>query len=408
MSLDKPWLDPQTHQNNGIKRPDELENEMKDPPLDEADNDILNHIHGSMIGMALGDIIGAHVEFRPREYLLQYPVTELKGGGTWGLKEGQVNCSEEGTAGNGALMRLAPVPLFFHRHPKYAVQYSGLSGLITHGDTKVYDACRYYGALIVAAVNKEPKEKLLHNNFYEEHEQWFAGKSLHPDIERIARGSYQKKEGYDKGIRGKGYIVDALEAALWAFWSDEGDFQNGVLAAVNLGDDTDTTAAIYGQLAGACYGYKKLRKDWVEQVYAKNFIECLSKWIAYEGKKWPSKQTVMPNIPYVTIQPPPEDDSASSLVQKKNLLERRASKSPTEQLNPQSNSFSKFEQLTGLNTNHRPRTNTVIDRPSNLKSGSEVQFVSTRPKSAEYHPRIYSSRRYFRRARMDVHSGDEP
>ncbi|CAF1410201.1 unnamed protein product [Rotaria sordida] len=405
---DKPWLDPQTHQNNGIKRPDELENEMKDPPLDEADNDILNHIHGSMIGMALGDIIGAHVEFRPREYLLQYPVTELKGGGTWGLKEGQVNCSEEGAAGNGALMRLAPVPLFFHRHPQYAVQYSGLSGLITHGDTKVYDACRYYGALIVAAVNKEPKEKLLHNNFYEEHEQWFAGKSLHPDIERIARGSYQKKEGYDKGIRGKGYIVDALEAALWAFWSDEGDFQNGVLAAVNLGDDTDTTAAIYGQLAGACYGYEKLRKDWVEQVYAKNFIECLSKWIAYEGKEWSSKQTVMPNIPYVTIQPPPEDDSASSLVQKKNLLERRASKSPTEQLNPQSNSFSKFEQLTGLNTNHRPRTNTVIDRPSNLKSGSEVQFVSTRPKSAEYHPRIYSSRRYFRRARMDVHSGDEP
>ncbi|CAF3831857.1 unnamed protein product [Rotaria sordida] len=444
-----------------------------------------------MLGMALGDIIGAHVEFRPREYLRQYPVTELKGGGTWGLKKGQFtddtsmalclassliarqdyvpydqlvrykwwykhgymsstgscfdigaatkqslmeferrqnefakkhniplneldflsdpellkefeeNCSEEGAAGNGALMRLAPVPLFFRRHPKYAVEYSGLSGLITHGDEKVYDACRYYSALIVAAVNKEPKEELLDENFYEKHKQWFAGKSLHPDIERIAQGSYRKQEGYDKGIRGKGYIVNALEAALWAFWSDQGSFENGVLAAVNLGDDTDTTAAIYGQLAGACYGSGELRKDWVEQVYAKDFIECLSKWIVYEGKKWSPKQQVVQKIPYVTIQPPLEDDNASSLVQKKNLFGRRASKSPTEQLNSQSNFFSKFEQFTGLNANHRLRANTVIDRPSNLKSGSEAQFVSTRPKSAEHHPskqmmgQVFISNRFF-------------
>ncbi|CAF1483926.1 unnamed protein product, partial [Rotaria sordida] len=340
---DKPWLDLQTHRNNTIKRPDELENEMKHPPLDKIDNDKLNYIHGSMLGMALGDIIGAHVEFRPREYLRQYPVTELKGGGTWGLKKGQ-----------------------------YAVEYSGLSGLITHGDEKVYDACRYYSALIVAAVNKEPKEELLEENFYEKHKQWFAGKSLHPDIERIAQGSYRKQEGYDKGIRGKGYIVNALEAALWAFLSDQGSFENGVLAAVNLGDDTDTTAAIYGQLAGACYGFGELREDWVEQVYAKDFIECLSKWIVYDGKKWSPKQQVVQKIPYVTIQPPLEDDNASSLVQKKNLFGRRASKSPTEQLNSQSNFFSKFEQFTGLNANHRLRANTVIDRPSNLKSGSEA------------------------------------
>ncbi|CAF5131971.1 unnamed protein product, partial [Rotaria sp. Silwood1] len=80
------------------------------------------------------------------------------------------------------------------------------------------------------------------------------------EIKRIAEGSYQKKGGYKDGIRGKGYIVNALEAALWAFWSDNDSFEQGVLAAVNLGDDTDTTAAIYGQLAGAYYGYKNLPK----------------------------------------------------------------------------------------------------------------------------------------------------
>jgi hypothetical protein len=62
---------------------------MEDPHGD-IDNNILDRIHGSMIGMALGDALGAHVEFRPRAYLVQNPVTDLMGGGTWGLKKGQV------------------------------------------------------------------------------------------------------------------------------------------------------------------------------------------------------------------------------------------------------------------------------------------------------------------------------
>jgi ADP-ribosyl-[dinitrogen reductase] hydrolase len=62
---------------------------MEDPP-DPSDDDIVNRIKGSMIGMALGDALGAHVEFRPRNYLLEHPVEDLQGGGTWGLNIGQV------------------------------------------------------------------------------------------------------------------------------------------------------------------------------------------------------------------------------------------------------------------------------------------------------------------------------
>jgi ADP-ribosylglycohydrolase len=205
------------------------------------------------------------------------------------LSRFNVDCSERGVAGNGALMRLAPVPLFFYRYPNRAVEFSGVSGRITHGDQSAYDACRYYGALIVASVNGESKDQLLSNSFYSDHQAWFNNKPLHPDIMRIAEGSYKRPGGYDDGIRGKGYIVSALEAALWAFWSDKNSFEKGTLASVNLGDDDNRTAVIYGQLAGAYYGYRKLPEKWAEQVYAKNYIECLSKWIAYEGERWALK-----------------------------------------------------------------------------------------------------------------------
>jgi hypothetical protein len=88
-ALDKSWLDLQRHTNGTIKKPDELEERLKNPP-ELVDENILDRVQGSIIGMALGDAVGAHVEFRPREYLKKNPVKGLKGGGTWGLKKGQV------------------------------------------------------------------------------------------------------------------------------------------------------------------------------------------------------------------------------------------------------------------------------------------------------------------------------
>jgi hypothetical protein len=91
MCLDKTCLDRQYHENDGtsIKKPDELEKEMGEPP-GPIDKDLLNRIQGSMIGMALGDALGAHVEFRPYQYMVANPVTDLGSGGTWGLLKGQV------------------------------------------------------------------------------------------------------------------------------------------------------------------------------------------------------------------------------------------------------------------------------------------------------------------------------
>ena len=201
------------------------------------------------------------------------------------LKEISTNCGGKGAAGNGSLMRLASVPLFFYQYPEMAVQYSGESSLTTHGDRKAYDACRLYGALIVAAIRGESKDELLNQNFYKKHRHWFGTEELIGDVKAIAEGSFKKPNGYEDGIRGKGFVLASLEAALWAFWS-KNSFEEGVLAAINLGDDTDTTAAIYGQLAGACYGYNQLPDRWKKRVYAEKFIRCLSKWIVYEGDRW--------------------------------------------------------------------------------------------------------------------------
>jgi ADP-ribosylglycohydrolase len=82
---------------------------------------------------------------------------------------------------------------------------------------------------------------------------------LVPEIAEIASGSFRRKD--PPAIRGSGYVVESLEAALWAFASTD-SFRDGCLRAVNLGDDADSTAAVYGQIAGACYGEEAIPPEW--------------------------------------------------------------------------------------------------------------------------------------------------
>lgn len=243
------------------------------------------------------------------------------------LQRFKVNCSTKDAAGNGSLMRLAPVPLFFHSSPARAVEYSGLSGRITHGHQQAYDACRYYGALIHAALNGCKKDELLDVKFYANHKHWFGDTPLCDEVRLIAEGSYRKAGGYADGIRGKGYILDALEAALWAFWSDGGSFKKGALDAVNLGDDTDTTAAIYGQLAGACYGLDELPAEWVDRIYAKEFLLNLAGWIAYEGQQLKEREAALSasHPGYLDVDSTDdltEDRTDSALAKRENLFEK--------------------------------------------------------------------------------------
>lgn len=100
LPLEKTWLELNfvDTSKKTIKKPEELERDLLNPPV-RVDDQLFDRIAGSIIGMTIGDALGAHVEFRPREYLLEHPVTNLSSGGTWGLAKGQVRLS--GTNGDG-------------------------------------------------------------------------------------------------------------------------------------------------------------------------------------------------------------------------------------------------------------------------------------------------------------------
>lgn len=172
-------------------------------------------------------------------------------------------------AGNGCIMRLAPVPLAAAGSPADAVRLAGQSSRTTHGNERCVDACRYLGGLIVGAVQGRSKEELLSPGFTPVLGLWDR-EPLSPDIAEVAGGSFRAKSPPD--VIGTGYVVKSLEAALWAFHTTA-DFRAGALAAVNLGDDADTTGAVYGQLAGAFYGVDGIPAEWRAKLAMRELIE---------------------------------------------------------------------------------------------------------------------------------------
>ena len=274
---------------------------------------------GCLLGLAVGDALGTTVEFSSRGSFA--PVTDMVGGGPFDLEPGEwtddtsmalclatslLECggfdardqmerfcrwAETGylssngrcfdiggtvsqalaeyrrsgdplsgstdpmSAGNGCIMRLAPVPMFFHRDLEAAVRYSAESSRTTHGAEECVDACKLFGSMIVKALLGKSKDEVLSGGD--------GLGPLAPRIQAIASGAYRVKKKED--IRGSGYVVECLEAALWCFLETD-NFRDAVLEAVNLGDDADTTGAVCGQIAGAFYGESDIPMEWRRQL----------------------------------------------------------------------------------------------------------------------------------------------
>jgi hypothetical protein len=100
------------------------------------------------------------------------------------------------------------------------------------------------------------KEEVLSDGYY-------AGPPLDPKIGALTGGGWHGKTADE--IRSTGFVVHSLDAALWAFATTP-DFRSGCLRAVNLGGDADTIGAIYGQFAGAYYGFEGIPKDWRDRL----------------------------------------------------------------------------------------------------------------------------------------------
>jgi ADP-ribosyl-[dinitrogen reductase] hydrolase len=177
------------------------------------------------------------------------------------------------TAGNGCLMRLAPVPMFYAPDLDAASRLAGDSARSTHGAAECVDACRLFARMLVRALQGADKLQVLSADA-----DSFVGAG---SVTAIARGQYRAKPQAE--ISGSGYVIDSLEAALWSFATTV-SFRDAVLTAVNLGDDADTTAAICGQLAGAFYGMAGVPSAWVSRLTQAKEIMTLADALTAGGQ----------------------------------------------------------------------------------------------------------------------------
>ncbi|HEX6985075.1 MAG TPA: ADP-ribosylglycohydrolase family protein [Planctomycetaceae bacterium] len=179
----------------------------------------------------------------------------------------------ERASGNGSIMRLAPVPVCYaDLFPDDVAELARLaaeSSRPTHASPQCLSACRYFAALLAGLIHGLDQDEVLSPDWPVLKELRRA-EPLHPKVESVASGSFRGKEPPE--IRGSGYVIESLEAALWAF-NDAADFRGAVLRAVNLGDDADTTGAVCGQLAGVCWGEGGIPAEWLDGLARRDLIE---------------------------------------------------------------------------------------------------------------------------------------
>jgi len=167
-------------------------------------------------------------------------------------------------AGNGSLMRLAPVPMFYFPDLEKIIHFAGESSRTTHGALECLEACRLFAEMIFRAISGMSKDDILFSSTI---------KISSPKIKEVASGEYRQKTTTE--IQGTGYVVKSLEAALWCFYQTD-TFESAILRAANLGDDADTTAAICGQIAGAYYGESEIPAKWLERLFMRTEITDLA------------------------------------------------------------------------------------------------------------------------------------
>jgi ADP-ribosyl-[dinitrogen reductase] hydrolase len=288
-----------------------------------------DRFRGCLIGLAAGDAVGTTVEFRPRGSFA--PLVDMVGGGPFGLRPGEwtddtsmalclaaslIECgrfdaadqarryvrwwhegymssngrcfdigvtvsdslrrfertgnplagsSDPDAAGNGCIMRLAPVVMFFYPDEQEAVRNAVESARVTHQAPECLDACRLFAQILYRALAGAAKQDLLLGSAGR-----FTGAA---SIAAIASGHYLEKTEHQ--IRGSGYVVASLEAALWCFHTTS-SFRECILRAANLGDDADTTAAVAGQVAGAYYGLAAIPEEWRNKLARRDEIVAMA------------------------------------------------------------------------------------------------------------------------------------
>ncbi len=178
-----------------------------------------------------------------------------------GTGEPYAGSTDPQEAGNGSLMRIAPVALFALHEADLAIRLAGDQSRTTHAAPQAVEACALFTLLLRRAI--------LGQGDALEPMHW-AGD---PAIAAIAAGGWRTKER--SAIRSSGYVVHTLEAALWAVGRTT-SLEDALVLAVNLGDDADTVGAVTGQMTGALYGASAIPTRWLDRLAWRERIEALA------------------------------------------------------------------------------------------------------------------------------------
>lgn len=319
-----PWVN--AYLNHRLENPSSKEKAKEYlEKIGQNSSDFASKFRGSLLGLALGDALGTTLEFATRDSVPA--VTEIVGGGPFNLKAGQwtddtsmaiclahsllrmeyfsardqmeiytqwwkngifsVNgkCFDIGNtvlgalqrfektkeasvgdpspnaAGNGSIMRLAPAALFYFGDAEACIDACAASSTTTHKAPEAVDGCRYLGSLIFGAILGCSKKELTEGVF-EPYQGAWDKQPLVASIVEVAKRAHMKSRDE---IKSTGYVIDTLEAAIWAFHNSD-SFEEGAILAANLAGDADTVAAVYGQLAGAFYGEYMIDPKWIKRL----------------------------------------------------------------------------------------------------------------------------------------------
>ncbi len=292
------------------------------PPIPTAMHD---RAIGSLLGLAVGDAVGTTVEFHPRGTFT--PLTDMRSGGPFGLRAGEwtddtsmalaladslAKCgglderdlmqrfvnwwrggsyshngrcfdigattaralarfeatddpvagdTAPGAAGNGSLMRLAPVAIWGQRmSAAETAELARRQSATTHATPACVDACAAYAILLHRVIGDGDLSGGLE-----------LAASRVPAVAAPFVADHTIRPA--SVVQSTGYVLHTLDAAIWAV-ATTGDFRTAILAAANLGDDADTTAAVAGQLAGAIYGASGIPAEWLDRLAWRERIEA--------------------------------------------------------------------------------------------------------------------------------------
>lgn len=188
--------------------------------------------------------------------------------------------------GNGALMRILPACLYYYHcqqkgmSDEEAINGIHLIGGLTHNHLRSQICCGFYYFMVKAILDSDNTAKLfdLLKKGTEDAIKYY-GQSIENRVQLSYLGRLFELEELrstpEDLINGSGYVVESIEAAVWSLITTD-SFEEALLKAVNLGDDTDTVAAIAGGLAGLYYGYEKMPESWLEVIKRREWIEKLA------------------------------------------------------------------------------------------------------------------------------------